>query len=218
MMIAIEHRNETQMLRQQAFSRSLYSGRLHVKIVDFTLRKQLLAAFILGALVVLKAGSAAASEEIRFATELVRALHQKGEPYIECAIGKMERRYQVSSVPWARAQLGTQHGEYDGFFVASQNSKCSQYAVFSEPFFNIEWLYVVKRGSSITLGDADFTQRHFEANLQMAFEKTDQDPASFQTFFAMSKPVGAYFGKEFLQREADFLESYNGSMGAYKHR
>lgn len=59
--------------------------------------------------------TAVASAEVKLATEIQKSLHQRGKPYLECAFAKMDRPYRVISVPWARAQLGTEHGAYDGF-------------------------------------------------------------------------------------------------------
>ena len=107
---------------------------------------------------------AIASSEMHIATELLSSLHQRGKPYLDCAFKLMDRPYRITSVPWARAQLGTQKGAYDGFFMASKNAKRDLYAVHSDAFFNIEWLYVVKKGSGISPDDNDFSNKLFAAN------------------------------------------------------
>ena len=107
---------------------------------------------------------AIATSEIHIATELLRSLNQRGKPYLDCTFQRMEMPYRISSVPWARAQLGTQKGAYDGFFMASQNAKRDLYAVRADPFFNIEWLYVVNDKSGISPVDLDFSTRLFAAN------------------------------------------------------
>ncbi len=51
-------------------------------------------------------------------------------------------------------------------------------------------------------------------NLKMAFENTGLNPSDFRTFVAKAKPVGVYFGKDFLKREPEFLNLFNASVKA----
>jgi polar amino acid transport system substrate-binding protein len=105
-----------------------------------------------------------ASEILRLTTEDTRSLNQKGLPYLECAFTKLDISKDITSMPWARAQLVTEHGEYDGFFMASRNDKRDRYAVLSEPFFNIDWVYVVKKENDLTPDNPKFLQGVFAAN------------------------------------------------------
>jgi len=122
---------------------------------------------------------AVAAPEVHIATELLQTLHQRGNPYLNCVFKLMDRPYRISSVPWTRAQLGTQKGVYDGFFMASKNATRDLYAVRSDPFFNIKWLYVVNKESGISPDDANFSDHLFTANkgsarltwLQSQFDK-----------------------------------------------
>lgn len=110
------------------------------------------------------AGPAIAADEIKLVTQLGVSLNDKGKPFIACAFQKMGRSHTVTEMPWARAQLGTKEGIYDGFFMATKNSKRDRYAVFSEPFMKIKWLYVVRKDSNITPDDPDFKDRISGAN------------------------------------------------------
>lgn len=108
------------------------------------------------------------SVELKLATETIRSLNQKGLPYIECAFSKLEHSYKITYMPWARAQFSTKHGLYDGFFMASRNNKRDEYAVLSEPFFNIEWLYIVTKKSRVSPESPGFFQSNFAANMGSA--------------------------------------------------
>jgi len=203
--------------------------------------------------------------EVRLATEMMKSLHKKGLPYIECVFAKMKRTYKVISVPWQRAQLGVEKSSYDGFFVASRNENRDHYAEFSEPFFNIDWLYIATKKSGLTPDDPNFTQKTFAANrgsarltwlldkvenqeitneviittnsfssvqmlsrgrvdinlenrenFEVALKKTGLPRSDFKTFIAKSKPVGVYFGNAFLNREPEFLESFNAGVRVCK--
>ena len=235
---------------------------MHSSLISTLLFLQII---ILSPLLVINTANAA--DEVKLATELQRALHQKGQPYLECISAKMGRTFQTTSVPWARAQLGTERGAYDGFFMASKNSKRDRYAVRSEPFFSIEWLYIVRKGSGLTPDDPEFAHKSFAANkgsarlmwlldkfekkeitsgiinstdsantlkmlslgridvnlennenLKNAFELTGLNPTNFQTFIAKSKPVGVYFGKDFLKRDPGFMEEFNTAVKACRAR
>jgi len=48
---------------------------------------------------------------------------------IQCALDAMNVPYELIMTVWAGAQLGTQTGEYDGFFVGSANSTRAEYSV-----------------------------------------------------------------------------------------
>lgn len=75
-----------------------------------------------------------ATETIRLATEIIRSLNQKRQPNLKSAFANLEISNEITSMPWARSQLATKYGNYDGFFMASRNDKRDQYAVLSEPF------------------------------------------------------------------------------------
>lgn len=105
-----------------------------------------------------------ASETLRLVTETTRPLNQKGLPYIKCALTKSGHSIEITSMPWARAQLVTERGLHDGFFVASQNDKRDQYAIMSEPFFSIDWLFIVNKESGLSPDNPKFQNGIFAAN------------------------------------------------------
>lgn len=117
---------------------------------------------------VLVASTASQAAEIRLAREDNKGLADIGKSYLKCAMAKIERAYAIDRVPWKRAQSGTETGNYDGFFMATQNGKRDKYAVLSWPFVSFEWTYVVKKGSGITPNDANFTTRGFAVNQSSA--------------------------------------------------
>ena len=113
--------------------------------------------------------SMAGPNEVILATQREgNPLLEAGKPYMECAMKAMGQPYRLVRGPWERAQRGTERGEYDGFLVAAKNAKRDKYAVFSEPFVNVDWIYVVKKESGISPDDADFNSRVFSANLGSA--------------------------------------------------
>lgn len=109
--------------------------------------------------------SAEAPREIKLATQREgNLLSEKGQPYIKCAMGMINQPYKNIRVPWKRAQLGTEKGEYDGFFMASKNDKRDVYAIQSEVFVAIEWLYLTKKGTEISPNNENFNSRIFAAD------------------------------------------------------
>ena len=105
--------------------------------------------------------SESTAREVVLAGETNRVVYHT--PYVECAFTQLDYRLRTVGIPWKRAQISTKSGKFDGFFMATQNSSRDAYAVLSEPFFEIDWLYVVKRGSGISPADADFFQNTFAA-------------------------------------------------------
>jgi ABC-type amino acid transport substrate-binding protein len=81
---------------------------------------------------------------------------------------KIGQPYSITRVPWTRAQRDTERGVFDGFFQASRNAQRDAYAVYSEPFVWIKWLYVTRKGSGISPEDTDFNTRIFSANMGSA--------------------------------------------------
>jgi ABC-type amino acid transport substrate-binding protein len=106
-----------------------------------------------------------AAKILRLATETGRPLNKKGLPYMKCVLAKLELPREITSMPWARAQLSVEHGLYDGFFTASRNEERDRYAVLSEPFFNINWMYVVRKDSSLLPNTQKFQQGIFATKM-----------------------------------------------------
>jgi len=63
-----------------------------------------------------------------------------------CALNELNRNYEITLTDFPSAQLGTQTGVYDGFFVASANSARAKYSKPSAPiiFNNLAWYMPLK--------------------------------------------------------------------------
>lgn len=109
-----------------------------------------------------------ATSDIKMATQIDWAIAKAASPYIDCAFKKLGLIYVVHEVPWKRAQIGTQKGHFDGFFMATENKSRNTYAVFSQPFMKIEWFYAMHKDSEITPDDKEFKDLLFAANLGSA--------------------------------------------------
>lgn len=203
-----------------------------------------------------------AAETLDLATQREgHRLSEESEPRVRCALSKINQAYTITKGPWERAQRGTQEGIYDGFFIATKNKKRDVYAVFSEPFFSIRWLYVVKSDSGISPSDPDFRTKRFSADIGSArltwlreryekgeisrsvvavdkpeqimkmlatqridvalmndhnFETTIKSVAlnadAFKTYLIRDTPAGAYFSKEFMKVNPEFLDKFNAAM------
>lgn len=127
--------------------------------------RNLLSARSLFVGLLIAAGPAIAANEVKFVVNPVVSFNDTGKTFIACALKKMGWSYTITGRPWARAQLETKEGIFDGFFVATKNDKRDRYAVFSEPFMKLKWLYVVRKDSAITPDDADFNDRIRGANI-----------------------------------------------------
>jgi len=104
---------------------------------------------------------------IKLATQRAGSLlTTAGEPLVHCAMGKANMPYEIIKVPWERAQRDTEQGLFDGFFMASRNSRRDEYATWSTPFVTIQWLYVVRKDAEIFLNNLSHLQ--FAANLGSA--------------------------------------------------
>lgn len=127
-----------------------------------------MAAGLLCVLCINIPGTARGESEIRMARQTNSGLSDKGEPYVKCALSKMNRPYSITKAPWKRVQKMTEAGKFDGYYMATQNDKRDQYADVSWKFIEIKWLFVVKKGSSISPEDADFPDKKFAVNLGSA--------------------------------------------------
>lgn len=63
-----------------------------------------------------------------------------------CALNELNRNYEITLTDFPSAQLGTQTGVYDGFFVASANGARAKYSKPSAPiiFNNLAWYMPLK--------------------------------------------------------------------------
>jgi len=222
-------------------------------------------ALILLLFLLIGSENAIASSEMVMAGDTDRIKEQS--EYIKCTFSKMDRKLRLEAVPWKRAQHGTKNGIYDGFFLASKNDIRDKYANLSDGFYDIEWLYVVKKDNQIALTDPNFYKQTFSSvlgsnrlmwlkkelarrgitrkivvklsstkvlellerdridvdlenniNLENSFKATGLNPSNFTYFVIKSYPVGAYFSKNFLKREPDFLEKFNKAVKICKKK
>ncbi|WP_419903427.1 substrate-binding periplasmic protein [Kiloniella sp.] len=110
----------------------------------------------------------AADKKLILAAEKNSALVKKAKPLIDCALKRMNQAYQILETPWKRAQIWTEQGRFDGFFMASQNKNRDSYATFSHPLLFIEWLYVLRKDTLIQPKDPEFSELTFAANIGSA--------------------------------------------------
>ncbi len=76
----------------------------------------------------------------------------------------MQIKYKFVDTAWKRAQTGTEHGDFDGFFMASRNIVRDAYAVPSSPLIESEWYYIAPNKISTTPISDNFYQLSFGAN------------------------------------------------------
>ncbi len=95
----------------------------------------LISIIFLGAII---ASPPSQAVDIRLATQpFGNALTVKGEPFIHCVMAELNQTFKISYMPWRRAQSKTEQGDFDGFFMASQNKVRDVYATLSSPFFQL---------------------------------------------------------------------------------
>ncbi|TQF00098.1 MAG: amino acid ABC transporter substrate-binding protein [Spiribacter salinus] len=73
---------------------------------------------------------------------------------VRCALDAMNVPYELHMTVWADAQLGTQTGRFDGFFVGSANSARANYAVPSAPVVSEDLAWYLPLNSDIDPNDA----------------------------------------------------------------
>lgn len=100
-----------------------------------------------------------ASNEVTLAGETQHTAIQS--PFVKCAFEAIGRDVRIVAVSWTRAQHGTKNGDYDGFFMAAQNKDRDLYATLSKPFYEIDWVYVMRTDNDIKPSDLNFFQHRF---------------------------------------------------------
>lgn len=68
---------------------------------------------------------------------------------VKCALDKMNVPYEFHMTSWSRAQLGTETGRFDGFFVGSSNKNRARYAVPSSPVVSEDLAWYLPLNSDI---------------------------------------------------------------------
>lgn len=118
-------------------------------------------ALALGVLAVLGAGPAAAQEVLRLATQVLPPYQMivDGEiagvavRRVQCALDAMGTAYEIRVTDWSKAQLGTETGEYDGFFVGSANAARARYATPAIPVISEDLAWYMATGTEIDPND-----------------------------------------------------------------
>lgn len=80
---------------------------------------------------------------------------------LNCVFAELSEELEVITIPWKRGQLGTKTGLYDGFYLAAQTHERDVYAVHSEPFYQIKWIYVQRADNFLTANNLDFYEQKF---------------------------------------------------------
>jgi len=57
---------------------------------------------------------------------------------VKCALESLNTPYEFHMTSWSLAQLGTETGRFDGFFVGSANSHRAEFAIASDPVISEE--------------------------------------------------------------------------------
>lgn len=73
---------------------------------------------------------------------------------VRCALDAMKAPYELHMTVWADAQLGTQTGRFDGFFVGSANKARAGYAVPSASVVSEDLAWYLPLSSDIDPNDA----------------------------------------------------------------
>jgi polar amino acid transport system substrate-binding protein len=73
---------------------------------------------------------------------------------IKCALEGMVVAYEFHLTTWEKAQLGTETGDYDGFFVGSSNAAREEYSVSSIPVVSESLAWYLPLNSDIDPNDS----------------------------------------------------------------
>lgn len=68
---------------------------------------------------------------------------------VRCALDSMGQPYELHMMDWSTAQLMTENGDMDGFFVGSRNSARDRFSVASEPVVSESLTWYMRKGMSI---------------------------------------------------------------------
>lgn len=130
----------------------------------FSMKSHATALFA-GAMMGLFGLSSAAQERapIRLATQILPPYQmiENGEmsgiavDRVRCALDKMSQPYELHMMDWSTAQLMTENGDMDGFFVASQNSARERFAVSSGPVITESLMWYTRPGVSVDPTDPE---------------------------------------------------------------
>lgn len=72
---------------------------------------------------------------------------------VRCALDKIGLPYELHMMEWSEAQIATENGEMDGFFVGSSNASRERYAVASDPVITESLAWYMRRGLEVDPND-----------------------------------------------------------------
>lgn len=83
---------------------------------------------------------------------------------VKCALDGLGDPYEIHMISWSQAQLQTQNGDLDGFFVGSKNASRAKYATTSDPVISEDLVWFMAKGGDIDPNDpADALRARFSA-------------------------------------------------------
>lgn len=74
---------------------------------------------------------------------------------VRCALDGMGQPYEFHMMDWSAAQLMTENGDMDGFFVGSRNSARERFSVASEPVVREALTWYMRQGAVIDPTDPE---------------------------------------------------------------
>ncbi|GLQ32147.1 substrate-binding periplasmic protein [Litoribrevibacter albus] len=107
--------------------------------------------------------------EIKLATALIEPYQSydeagnligSGMNAIRCIEHESGLRFSIDVLPWKRAQDLVSTGEYDGFFVGSQNEKRDQFATYIGPLLHSFWHWYVPQDVEMNLNEDGTPAEH----------------------------------------------------------
>jgi len=105
--------------------------------------------------------TARAQEVLRLATQILPPYQMVVDGQIagiavrrvQCALGAIGMPYEIRVMDWSKAQLGTETGDYDGFFAGSANAARARFATPSAPVISEDLAWYMARGTEIDPND-----------------------------------------------------------------
>jgi len=175
---------------------------------------------------------------------------------VECVMQLLKQPHEINVFPWVRAQKLVENGEFDAFFIASENETRNQYAKLSEPLFDSSWIWFLPRESLIdpitdefvhnaSVGSVFGTNMHswLKKDFKHVVVKKEADELfqllvvarldvmlltrpmfedsikrlglnedDFRSVVAKKRPLGVYFGDQFLEKNPGLLNQFNQSI------
>lgn len=77
---------------------------------------------------------------------------------LRCAMAQLGRSYEITILPWARAQALVREGTADAFFPASHSAQRDDFAIWSVPIAPQDWTFYLKADSPLDPLAPEFKQ------------------------------------------------------------